>query len=175
MWNSIKAVAVKVVRTLTGRDVQQSSIADGGGTISQSPHISGDNNQVTYGTSMPAVPVDWWDRPGAPEFVWAGSYSAGQRPRLDPRVRKTGGGDIGQLRMSMVGGDVELEPQSPIRHGTQFCLPETSFPDPGGGPVVLTLSFWWDGADRSLQWKIPFEAHPAGMAPNPPYRPTGYS
>jgi hypothetical protein len=102
MWASIIAGLGKVFHALTGGRVQQGN-ATIGGAINQSPNISGQNIRVNFGPPEKEVPDQWWDRPGAPEFGWSGSMTAGEKPKLDPRVRQTGGQEIGQVRLSMFG------------------------------------------------------------------------
>ncbi len=102
----------------------------------------------------PSVPEDWWERPGAPVFRLGLASS-----RRDPEwtysvdVNQVDGGDIGKVRYQYKLGERDHEAADAfLRSRGKWHLEDLKFV-PQGEPLELQLTFWWDGAPRSVTYR----------------------
>ncbi|MDZ4278132.1 MAG: hypothetical protein U1B78_03220, partial [Dehalococcoidia bacterium] len=98
------------------------------------------------------VPAEWWERPAAPEFHFglASTRSPGGPWTFNVDVRQIDGSDIGRLRYRYRHGQEEHElREADKREQRKWRLEPISVPL-RGEPFEVELSFWWDGAERSL-------------------------
>ena len=108
----------------------------------------------------PAVPDEWWKRPGAPEFrLNCASTRHNDRPWIyEVGLEQIGGGDIGNpragFRGATLGGEVkELSRDTAAKKWKISPFVFERLSEPGG--LNLEVRFWWNGADRRMIWVWP--------------------
>ena len=100
------------------------------------------------------MPDNWWERPAAPVFHLG---LASSRPKsgqwtLQIQLDQVDGGDIGKPRFAYRRGKDVTQPEAPtLRSRRKWRLSDLTFV-PEGVPLELILTFWWDGAERTVTY-----------------------
>lgn len=122
------------------------------------------------GLAPPAVPDEWWRRPGAPSFGLTLSQGGGEDPslwRFTAAIGQELGREIGDVRARFAGDLAETALAKPEfignRENPKWQLPawhpqarssHTMDHDSsiGLGPTefAIEIRFWWDGSDRCV-------------------------
>ena len=101
------------------------------------------------------VPVNWWERPGAPVFRLglASNRPQGGTWTYDVGVKQFTGGDIGTLRYRYRHGDQQHELEdADLRKDRQWRLATLSLMEESQ-PLELELTFWWEGDERRVTYR----------------------
>jgi hypothetical protein len=117
--------------------------------------------QLVTAIERPAVPEDWWDRPGAPEFRLnlASSRRPDGRWTFEATPMQIDGTDVGRFRYRWVLGEISppFEPPDHLIKARHWQLKALNF-TPQSGSLRLELAFWWEGAERTYAHVWPKES-----------------
>ena len=174
-----------LIRTTDGRDVLAASIDP---SPTDRVHFAfrpgawirvGRNNQqmsvqeIRDRLSGEAVPADWWERPGAPQFRVDPADDRGPGASYAVRIRfeQPEGGDVGGLKARWRGAGIQMDPIEPIPENKPRKYHLKPVPaDPAvssdgeikGAQIGFELQFWWAGSGRHILWIWPIEKNNKG-------------
>ncbi|HEV8638696.1 MAG TPA: hypothetical protein VG370_31170, partial [Chloroflexota bacterium] len=109
---------------------------------------------------VPDKPNNWWEQPGAPRIeptqVLTESRNGGPW-KLEQGLKQVSGTDIGNLRYAYRHGEDETPfAKLDFKGDREWRCAPFSRP-PLGLPFAVILTFWWDGAERTLTYLWPAE------------------
>ncbi|MDA0815264.1 MAG: hypothetical protein O2924_01650 [Chloroflexi bacterium] len=114
-----------------------------------------------------AQPQDWWDAPDSPRFRWEQSGQASASDyRFDRLVlNQVAGTAIGTPYVTVAVGAVSLLTDHPLEldrerswsFPRQFTVEAPMAPGESMPAMDITIRFWWDGAQRTVDYIWPLD------------------
>jgi hypothetical protein len=155
-------------------DAKMANVASINGSVQGSVIAPGNSGNITVGGSTPAVPNEWWLRPGAPRFETR--MNVEHRDPSDrgsfvvERKLRVHGGPPGAIRWRYRGSGAAQNWQDAQLDGTNEFKASVAFhPDlsegsseVAAGRLGLELSFWWDGGQRTELTSWPLRQNSKG-------------